>query len=843
MDKSLDTMEEEDTHYCLRCRLTIIGLDNYVHHRRQKCHSSTKQQDRIIPNNTSYLSMARNNSSSSIRNYLHVPSKSSNRSDPILSSSSNHMEECYKSRHVNENPLVSDLSVENAADDFMSHLGLCMVSSTTWANDINSEEPLRADDFFSLLELQSCKGTESNRQRSRRSIEPLVPSTDSLKSETESMQTDDPNDSNFPLVETTDLNSSRDSAATELASNEDITDNSALVANDVTSSFSSPELATNSEVPSSEMKINPSNETVTDTTTDDLCISSQQPTKLPYPSRGKWMPGLKPRVIHKAGSSVEYHCKPCNRRLTGRVVFEKHLQSELHFKRTAQQLTTSDGSKYGLRRNKPDVAPVDLVEQEIDALQDDEDVDDPWWINKQKKRAERSAQRCPTCSVWVPKPHFGKHLVSRYHVSRCRKHPARDSCILENIHVIVLEAPFQCRLCRFYCHCHADLLTHWNSAQHLESDRADSVRRSGGTYFCSLCRIGQLDNDSMKIHLESESHLSCVRIVHKSVAVIVSKLEPIHCHLCTAKDSPVNFRYRIALNKHLTLDHAVPSDMLTQYSSQTYSCTYCDFSTLSNWSFTHHRFSCQAAPSDETRYRCLICNLGFCTKAEVTKHRSTQEHRDVATKKRGSYGATVRLRSCPHCYKQFTDLASLKNHFISDHPDLLPRCIRCGTTFALKQQLSAHRRAGCQATESSESLALGCVSCSYKCRLKVELLYHQAVEHPKQSGKPSNERADATAVKYRCPECDQLYSSTAALKLHLQSHTGELAFRCHFCGRHFEREEERLAHIRQLHAPRPTIKGQSMVAREENGRAKGRDTHFKSSSSRTGAHVHPDNAE
>lgn len=110
-------------------------------------------------------------------------------------------------------------------------------------------------------------------------------------------------------------------------------------------------------------------------------------------------------------------------------------------------------------------------------------------------------------------------------------------------------------------------------------------------------------------------------------------------------------------------------------------------------------------------------------------------------------------------------------------------------------------------------------------------------------GKPSNERADATAVKYRCPECDQLYSSTAALKLHLQSHTGELAFRCHFCGRHFEREEERLAHIRQLHAPRPTIKGQSMVAREENGRAKGRDTHFKSSSSRTGAHVHPDNAE
>lgn len=706
-------MEEEDTHYCLRCRLTILGLDNYIHHRRQKCLSSTRQQDRTIPNHTSYLSMARNNSSSSIRNYLHVPSKSSNRSDPILSSSSNHMEECYKSRHVSENPLVTDLSVEHSADDFMSHLGLCMVSSTTWANDMNSEEPLRADDFFSLLELQSCKGTESSKQRPRRSIEPAIPSNERQKSETDSMQTDDPNDSSFPLGETTDLNTSHDSASGGLASNEDIADHS--VATDVvTTSINSPEVATNSEASCTEMEVNPSNETVSYVGSDDLGTSSQQPTKLPYPSRGKWMPGLKPRVIHKAGSSVEYHCKPCNRRLTGRVVFEKHLQSELHFKRTAQQMTTTDGPKYGLRRSKPNVAPVDLVEQEIDALQDDQDVDDPWLINKQKKSGEKNTQRCPTCSVWVPKPLFGKHLVSRYHVSRCRKHPARDHCILENIHVIVLEAPFQCRLCRFYCHCHEDLLSilvphcssfdhqcnfilfflclvHWKSAQHSESDRVDSVHRNGGTYFCSLCRIGQLDNVEMKIHLESEGHLNCVRIVHKSVAAIVSKLEPIHCHLCSPKSSPVNFRYRIALNKHLMLEHAVPSDVLTQYSSQNYSCTYCDFKTSSSWSFTHHRFSCQAAPKDETRYRCLICNLSFSTKAEVMKHRSTQEHRDLATKKRGSYGTTVRLRSCPHCYNQFTDLTSLKNHFLLDHPDRLPRCIRCGTTFALKQQLSAHR--------------------------------------------------------------------------------------------------------------------------------------------------------
>jgi hypothetical protein len=273
---------------------------------------------------------------------------------------------------------------------------------------------------------------------------------------------DDQHDSTYPLDKTTDLNSSHDSAVVEMTNNEEVTDHSGLlVAADVTSDFSSPEVATNSAIPCSGMEVVPSNKTVTDIPSSDLVTSTPQSATLLYPSRGKWMPGLKPRVIHKAGSSVEYHCKPCNRRLTGRVVFEKHLQSELHFKRTAQQLENPiDGPKYGLRRNKVDSSvPVDPDEWEMDALQDDEDVDDPWWIKKQKNSGEKNAHRCPTCLVWVPKPLFGKHLVSRYHISRCRKHPERDDCILDNIHLIVLEAPFQCRLCRFYCHCHADLLS------------------------------------------------------------------------------------------------------------------------------------------------------------------------------------------------------------------------------------------------------------------------------------------------------------------------------------------------------------------------------------------------
>ena len=121
-----------------------------------------------------------------------------------------------------------------------------------------------------------------------------------------------------------------------------------------------------------------------------------------FPSRGKWMPGLKPGDIHKSGCSVEYDCKPCNRRLTGRVVYEKHLQSELHFKRVAQSQSSKPpeadsghehGGHYALRRKNPE-APQVGVKLVKDALEEDSDL---WWLKR--KRQDKSAKRCPTCQV------------------------------------------------------------------------------------------------------------------------------------------------------------------------------------------------------------------------------------------------------------------------------------------------------------------------------------------------------------------------------------------------------------------------------------------------------------
>jgi len=257
--------------------------------------------------------------------------------------------------------------------------------------------------------------------------------------------------------------------------------------------------------------------------------------------------------------------------------------------------------------------------------------------------------------------------------------------------------------------------------------------------------------------------------VNKSVAAVISRPVFLECHMCES-----SFRYRIQLNKHLKTLHALPAANLKAHpSTPVYSCTHCSFRHSSKAAYTHHVFNCKRVPKEELKYRCLICDRTFDTRDEVIRHRSTQEHRDASKSRRsvdGGGGDGGKLRTCQHCYQSFPNLPALKQHLLSNHVNLLPRCPNCLTMFALKQELSAHRflslilylflflfvcllfyfvlvfvyrRAGCHVSTGSTAVAtsssaavdrvedalMSCDVCSYVCRTRYDLLYHQAVEH------------------------------------------------------------------------------------------------------------------
>ena len=45
MENELNYDDDDDQHYCLRCKATINGLDNYVKHRKLKC----REKQEVMP--------------------------------------------------------------------------------------------------------------------------------------------------------------------------------------------------------------------------------------------------------------------------------------------------------------------------------------------------------------------------------------------------------------------------------------------------------------------------------------------------------------------------------------------------------------------------------------------------------------------------------------------------------------------------------------------------------------------------------------------------------------------------------------------------------------------------
>jgi hypothetical protein len=79
----------------------------------------------------------------------------------------------------------------------------------------------------------------------------------------------------------------------------------------------------------------PIEKTISPIPTENISVPTTTRTQAPpFQTSGKWMPGKSDHL--KSGSNIHYFCRTCNRRLSSRISYEKHLKSELHFKRKTE---------------------------------------------------------------------------------------------------------------------------------------------------------------------------------------------------------------------------------------------------------------------------------------------------------------------------------------------------------------------------------------------------------------------------------------------------------------------------------------------------------------------------
>ena len=81
--------------------------------------------------------------------------------------------------------------------------------------------------------------------------------------------------------------------------------------------------------------------------------------------------------------------------------------------------------------------------------------------------------------------------MSHFHHFHLKSRDLHNKLILEHIHEIVKQAPFQCHICMFYCNFEEQFLDHWRF-EHLNTPDTPEKAPDNVGYWCSACRILRL---------------------------------------------------------------------------------------------------------------------------------------------------------------------------------------------------------------------------------------------------------------------------------------------------------------------------------------------------------------
>ncbi|EDW04898.1 GH12884 [Drosophila grimshawi] len=551
-------------------------------------------------------------------------------------------------------------------------------------------------------------------------------------------------------------------------------------------------------------------------------------------THGKWVPGSKQleyrenidlTKLQQPGAS--YWCNICCRRLKTRLNYEQHLRSAYHQRR-------ADAERQLEQANLPS-ANLTLTTKDFSQMPPTEQL-------PRRRRRRAHFLRCDLCRHSMARHLMGKHLISHYHYRRLQQQQPnqlrRQSAlhdILEHMGSIVRQAPFQCLPCRFYANTEQSFQLHWRSSTHVTL-----TERLGGSFWCSYCQFECASNEEMWQHLLGSTHKEVLFAINRSVPVCIAQRRPLSCSSCSA-----SFLYNAQLRRHLASEHVelVAAGSAADDYQCRFRCGICGVAQRSRVALQRH----EKHQHRLAKYYCAVCRLEFETPLEARRHRSLMQHKRRACRQlsrkcsssissnqpdreiqhmlhevleeqqpaaAGEQPSTFsskrrRLTSqCVSCPLSFETPQALVQHRRELHPVDNHACLSCGSSFQSAQALGRHTRC-CQPTASTstavaapapapapaaaattESKSWNCAQCSFTAQYESDLLYHRFF-HTHGSAIGKNELL-------QCPLCPKQFRKHS-LRPHLRNHTDERIFECVECSAKFARRHNLKNHIATVH--------------------------------------------
>ncbi|XP_044599272.1 zinc finger protein 845-like isoform X2 [Cotesia glomerata] len=857
METSYD--DEDDTHYCIKCHVTITGLENYIQHRQTNCRQLERKAvtpdptvcyPEILNADAFFSSLELQSSSKTKPSGSRAlaglePEKKSERLRGKRNKAKryNEIEEpSAKEKLIALSPVVADL------DDPTDHIGIPSLvgfpdlvvpfnDKSTSKLTVTSTLPKHVDELDKSKRDEEDRdqwlnddldedsdtnkdtaGDESDsesdyRQRNSEDDSDESPVED-IGQEDSYSETDDQEDREYPPQPHTGGKWKPEQMLEHIAEeNDDELDQDEAYHQD---SLVPP--------PHTGGKWKPSEKTVEDEPAEfeekeedkeekerTMTRNSREPP--PGHTRGKWIPGAS---VTPSELRSGYWCSPCGRKLASKLVYSRHLRSDLHARRSIQEIEGDvklPRSAGPLLRKK-----TRTKRQKVIALKRSTELKKTVVDNKPSKktrRREKEILRCEMCHARVRRPQLGKHLLSHYHCRVAGLNPCSPTArrfILENMVNVVHQCPFRCTNCRFYCNTEETFLRHWRSSHANVPIDFINFLKEEKNYTCVCCNFWCNGESDMEQHLLSKEHRETISMINGSVPIVIRRQLILSCETCNR-----GFRYNIQLQHHANETGHPLSWTATDEYQQRIQCPLCpqvlrSQVALQRHQLTAHKKKVLESKDEEERgsivpYFCSFCSVNFETARDAVLHRRTPNHKQtVKEHKFSSQGVLPSRKDCGQCGDKFNNLTDYKRHLLKLHTDSCHKCLRCGELFALPQDLTKHtkeRTCGkiTQILENESRCVDGarkCLQCPFRTDSEAELIFHQALHAGTveiYSEKPGSSKTPPT---YRCPVCQKIFSK-ASLRFHILRHTREKPYRCSKCMESFSRKSALTVHVTECH--------------------------------------------